>query len=119
MLARELHGLTPDVTRCRDLLVSVGLEGYEERAIDTLSGGQQQRVGIARALAIEPDLLLADEPTGALDRHNSDVVAQLLHQLGEHSSIPVLLATHDLRLADTATRLYSLDGAGHLSEHAG
>ncbi|WP_394277233.1 ABC transporter ATP-binding protein [Luteococcus sp.] len=111
-IARQLHGLDGDEARCAQLLSAVGLDGLERRQLASLSGGQLQRVAIARALAIEPDILLADEPTGALDRRNSDVVAGILHELGEQASIPILLATHDLRLAETAARIYSLDGLG-------
>ncbi|WP_394276660.1 ABC transporter ATP-binding protein [Luteococcus sp.] len=116
-VARNLNGLPSDPRRCQGILKSVGLGGLESRALNSLSGGQLQRVAIARALAIEPDILLADEPTGALDRKNSDVVAALLHELGERESIPILLATHDLRLARTAQRVYSLDGEGGMDPH--
>lgn len=115
-LARELRELPRDDARVSELLQAVGLAGFEGRRLHTLSGGQLQRVGIARALAVEPLLLLADEPTGALDRSNSDVVAELLHALGRTAGIPVLIATHDLRIARTAARVVELPGDGSLIE---
>jgi putative ABC transport system ATP-binding protein len=77
-----------------------------------LSGGEQQRVAIARALAIEPSIVLADEPTGNLDRSNGRAIMDLIQDLNEDIGVTVLLVTHDPRFAACAQRiLRMLDGA--------
>jgi len=81
----------------------------------SLSGGEIQRVGIARALAHEPALVLADEPTGMLDEQNTDLVTRLLFDAARGSGTAVLLATHDPRVAATADQVLTLHG-GRLHE---
>jgi len=81
--------------RIHDVLKKVGLEGKEEKMPHELSGGEQQRVSIARALVNEPELILADEPTGNLDPETSEEILKLLKQLSEGGTA-VLLATHDM-----------------------
>jgi cell division transport system ATP-binding protein len=81
--------------RVHDVLKKVGLEGKEEKMPHELSGGEQQRVSIARALVNEPELILADEPTGNLDPETSEEILKLLKQLSE-AGTAVLLATHDM-----------------------
>ena len=88
----------PDWERARDLLVRVGLGGAAARAPEALSGGERQRVAVARALYARPPLLLADEPTGALDPANAERVLELLLDLAREEGAAVLLATHDERL---------------------
>jgi len=91
-------------TRARDLLDLLGLGDKAKAAPGTLSGGQRQRLAIARALANEPTLLLADEPTGALDSEGGSEVLELfrrLHQGGQ----TVLMVTHDQPVADAAHRI--------------
>lgn len=98
--------------RARELLEAVGLLDHIHKRPAQLSGGQQQRVAIAVALANQPDLLLADEPTGALDRKSAEQVLALLHELRQRYGLTVLLATHDLSLAAHADRVLTLrDGA--------
>lgn len=75
-------------------LTAVGLEGYASREVYALSGGEQQRVAVARLLLRTPSLILADEPTGALDAANRDVVLQHLRTLADDSAT-VLISTHD------------------------
>jgi len=82
--------------RVRAALDMVGLLGKEKLHPIVLSGGEQQRVGIARALVNRPPLLLADEPTGNLDRQLSDSIFDLFHDFNQHG-VTVLVATHDLR----------------------
>jgi ABC-type lipoprotein export system ATPase subunit len=73
-----------------------------------LSGGQQQRVAIARALANNPPLLLADEPTGNLDRESGEIVLAALREIQQTSGATVVLVTHDRDLADRADRTITL-----------
>ena len=100
------------------LLKRVGLEGAEKRAIWQLSGGQRQRVGIARALANAPQLLLLDEPFGALDAFTRDQMQTLLLNLWHETGKQVLLITHDIEEAVfMATELVLLSaGPGRVSE---
>lgn len=100
------------------LLKRVGLEGAEKRAIWQLSGGQRQRVGIARALANDPQLLLLDEPFGALDAFTRDQMQTLLLNLWHETGKQVLLITHDIEEAVfMATELVLLSaGPGRVSE---
>ena len=74
-----------------------------------LSGGQQQRVAIARALFNKPDTIIADEPTGALDRKNADEVLNLLFKTREEFGLTLVMVTHDLAIADRADRIFRMD----------
>jgi len=97
--------------RARNLLHEVGLADKAHRLGNQLSGGEQQRVAVARALANEPALLLADEPTGNLDQANSDLVFELLHSLAHKTGHAVLMVTHDTDLAARADHtLHMRDG---------
>jgi putative ABC transport system ATP-binding protein len=97
--------------RARELMERLGIKDVANRYPARLSGGQQQRVAIARALINNPTLLLADEPTGALDTHTGDQVMELLGQLHRDGQT-ILLVTHDAKLATRhAARVLSvLDG---------
>jgi len=91
-------------TRARDLLDLLGLSDKAKAAPGVLSGGQRQRLAIARALANEPTLLLADEPTGALDSEGGQEVMELFHRLHKGGQT-IILVTHDDDVAATAERL--------------
>lgn len=94
------------------LLLDVGLEHAGGRYPEELSGGQRQRVAIARALAHHPQLLLADEPTGNLDRANSEAVTELLIGRAQESGSALVVVTHDPSVAERMTRvLHMRDGA--------
>ncbi|QFP76570.1 ABC transporter ATP-binding protein [Deinococcus sp. AJ005] len=100
-----------DTARAHALLARVGLSGRERSMPEVLSGGERQRVAVARALASGPAVVLADEPTGSLDRANATTVAALLVALAREEGAGVLLVTHDERLAGYADRaLHLLDG---------
>ena len=95
----------------RELLAAVGLAGREGAMPGQLSGGERQRVALARALVARPAILLADEPTGSLDRANAQAVSALMVDLARRHSAGVLLVTHDESMASRADRrLHLLDG---------
>jgi ABC-type lipoprotein export system ATPase subunit len=94
--------------RAASLLERVGLAQRLEHRPYELSGGEQQRVAIARALVNEPDLILADEPTGNLDSHTGGEIIQLLHVLREERQATFILATHDAHIAARARRVIEL-----------
>ncbi|WP_372799166.1 ABC transporter ATP-binding protein [Pontiella sp.] len=95
--------------RVEHTLSLVGLDGRMHHFPKELSGGQEQRVAIARALVASPKLLVADEPTGDLDREAADSVLQLLHQLVDEHDKTIVMVTHDPRAAEKAHRLLHLE----------
>lgn len=98
--------------RARELLRAVGLEDHMRKKPAQLSGGQQQRIAIAVALANEPHLLLADEPTGALDRQTAVQIMDLIGELRQKYGLTILMVTHDMAMAAYADRILTLrDGA--------
>lgn len=96
--------------RAHQLLCEVGLEERKDTLSRHLSGGEKQRIAIARALANEPKVILADEPTGNLDEENSKLVADLLFSLVNKSNTALLLVTHDEELASRCNRRMDLHG---------
>jgi len=97
--------------RAAAILRRVGLGERLDHLPSELSGGQQQRVAIARSLANEPSLLLADEPTGNLDSRTGHEIVQLLSELSEEHGVTVVSATHDHRMLDVSDRVvYLRDG---------
>ena len=94
--------------RAADLLEAVGLGGLEQRYPETLSGGEQQRAAIARALAHQPALLLADEPTGNLDEDTGGRIIELLTGLARQQGTTLLLVTHSTHVARAADRVLRL-----------
>ncbi|MEE9206212.1 MAG: ABC transporter ATP-binding protein [Acidimicrobiia bacterium] len=97
-------------TRAEELLASVGIpeERYGHHPL-RLSGGEQQRVAIARALANTPPILLADEPTGNLDKKNSDQVIDLLKQMADNAGLCVVIVTHNEKNAGKVNRVVTLN----------
>ncbi|MCX4631620.1 ABC transporter ATP-binding protein [Streptomyces sp. NBC_01443] len=94
--------------RARTLLALVGLADHMDQRPGELSGGQQQRVAVARALANEPALIIADEPTGQLDSETGRSIMQLLRAVVRSEGVTVLVATHDQNLIELADRVVEL-----------
>jgi lipoprotein-releasing system ATP-binding protein len=91
--------------RANRLLAQVGLEKFAGNLANNMSGGQQQRVSVARALAMNPDLVLADEPTGNLDTKSADAVFELMRRVNRDSGTSFLLVTHNMDLARRCDRI--------------
>ncbi|MEO6469906.1 MAG: ABC transporter ATP-binding protein [Acidimicrobiia bacterium] len=110
MLPLELDGVSTRVARrsAQNALDAVGLERHLDRFPDDLSGGEQQRVAIARAVVRPRSLVLADEPTGALDSLTGDSIIELLASLPESTGAAVVLVTHEPRYASWADRVVFL-----------
>ena len=103
--------------RARRALLAVGLAGREEHPPSQLSGGQQQRVAIARSLVNEPSIILADEPTGALDSRTSVEIMAICQRLNREQGITVILVTHDPDIAAYCNRnIHFRDGRIGLDE---
>ncbi len=111
-MALETQAAVPERERLRragELLAAVGLAEHTEKVPAKLSGGQRQRVAVARALAGEPGLVLADEPTAALDKVSGAEVVHLLRDLAKSRGVPILMVTHDPRILDIADRVVSME----------
>ncbi len=104
-----------DVERARELLDRVGLGARLEHRPAELSGGERQRAAVARSLIRQPTLLLADEPTGNLDRTTATAVGKLLLELQAERQMMLIVVTHSLELADALSRRMELD-EGRLKE---
>lgn len=108
-VACELGGRTDGRQRARELLEYLDVRHRESAFPETLSGGEQQRVAIARALANEPSLILADEPTAALDSVRSRAVMELLRRVAHERGAAVLVVTHDHRALDVFDVLHEME----------
>ncbi len=116
-LPMALAGKPSRAKRARELLELVGLSHRAHHKPDELSGGEQQRVAIACALANDPPLILADEPTGELDRENAKLVVDLLVRLGREMGKTVIIATHDYFVARHADRILRMEDGLIVGEH--
>jgi putative ABC transport system ATP-binding protein len=119
MMALEIHPhISPSEQRAmaEAMLVAVGLETHINYYPDQLSGGQKQRVAIARALVSNPKLVLADEPTAALDKQSGRDVVEIMRRLAKEKGSAILLVTHDNRILDVADRLINMED-GYLSSY--
>jgi len=105
MMGSQGHSTPEIVQRSISLLDSVGLRNYCHQASGSMSGGQQQRVAVARALAMNPALLLADEPTGNLDTQSADAVFSLLRRVSQEQGTAVLFVTHNPQMAERCDKI--------------
>jgi putative ABC transport system ATP-binding protein len=105
----ELQGVGAERReRARGVLEELGLRDLADRRINELSGGQQQRVAVARAVATQPKLVLADEPTANLDGENAELLMHLMRDLRERHGMTFLFSTHDPRVVAHAVRVVTL-----------
>ncbi len=104
--------------RAAELLKRLGLGDKLRRKANRLSGGEQQRVAIARALSNEPAVLLADEPTGNLDRKNGELVAEIFHELAENGQT-IVMVTHDMVFAQRARRTVQMEDGDVVKDEGG
>ena len=116
LLPLLLDNQKPDENELNELARILGLSDLLSRLPNQLSGGQQQRAAIGRALIYHPAILLADEPTGNLDRKNSEEILNLLKISNRHYRQTVLLITHDERLALEADRIITIEDGKILSD---
>ena len=105
--------------RARELLAAVGMAERADHQPNELSGGQKPRVAIARAMANDPSLLLADEPTGALDSATSRTVMDIFHRLNRQQGKTIVLITHSQQLAEECPRILTLIDGRIVSERQG
>lgn len=118
MLSQYFHSL-PDEAEARLALERVGLGHRLDHRPSQLSGGEQQRVCIARALINSPKLLMADEPTGNLDRENTRLVLELLKKIHEEEHFTIVLVTHDPFVAGWAERTVSMEDGRIIADSRG
>jgi putative ABC transport system ATP-binding protein len=110
-IAMELNGMShrDASARAMELLTSLGVGDRASHEVSMLSGGQQQRVAVARALANHPSVLLADEPTAALDSHRGRQVMELFRDVARHHHAGVIVVTHDQRTLDVFDTIYEME----------
>ena len=105
--------------RAKELLKLVGMEDRMKHNPDELSGGQKQRLAIARAMANHPAILLADEPTGALDSKTGRLIMDIFHQLNREQGMTIVLITHSDSLAEETRRIFTLMDGEIIGERRG
>ncbi|WP_297454857.1 ABC transporter ATP-binding protein [Persephonella sp.] len=108
MLPAEIYKKKEAEKKAKEILVRLGLEHRLEHRPSQMSGGEQQRVAIARAIINNPEILLADEPTGNLDSENSKIVMNILKEMNEKYSVTMVIATHDMEVAEYCSRIIKL-----------
>ncbi len=105
--------------RAKELLAMVGMAERMSHSPDELSGGQKQRVAIARAMGNDPSIILADEPTGALDSQTGRMVMDIFHKLNEEQGKTIVLITHSQELAEETQRIVTLKDGRIIGERRG
>ena len=117
VLPLRLDGAKADEARLASLVSALGIEGVLRKRPEELSGGEQQRVAIARALLAEPDVVLADEPTGNLDAKASKAICALLGDLHKSEKSAILVVTHDPQVAAAAQKVHFLKDGRIAASH--
>ena len=108
LITDHMRGIKPRKDRADELLAKVGLDGLGDRKMQQLSGGQRQRVGIARALMGEPSLILADEPTAALDSTRTEEIVDLLRTLVADTGVACGFVTHNRSMITSDDAVYEV-----------
>ena len=116
VLSLELNNTPGATKKSEDLLSKVGLGDRLNHYPAQLSGGEQQRLSIARAFVNEPDIILADEPTGNLDSKNSDHIMNLIQELHQIKQATIILVTHELQVANQSQRILTLEDGKIISD---
>ena len=116
VLSLELNNTPGATKKSEDLLNAVGLGNRLNHYPAQLSGGEQQRLSIARAFVNEPDIILADEPTGNLDSKNSDHIMDLIQELHQVKKATIILVTHELQVANQSQRILTLEDGKIISD---
>ncbi len=108
-LILEINSIDNSKQKAEDLLIQFGLKDRLHHFPTQLSGGEQQRVAIARSMAVNPKLILADEPTGNLDSENSQMISNLLFEYANKNQSSFVLVTHDLKFAEKCDRIIKIE----------
>ena len=108
-LILEINAIDNSKQKAEDLLIQFGLKDRLHDFPTQLSGGEQQRVAIARSMAVNPKLILADEPTGNLDSENSQMISNLLFEYANKNQSSFVLVTHDLKFAEKCDRIIKIE----------
>ena len=113
MFPMQLNNIANEEKKASSILVDIGLEHRKNNLPSELSGGEQQRVAIARAISFNPEIILADEPTGNLDKRNTERVSKLLLDYSKKKKTSLVLVTHNINLAKKCDRIIELND-GHI-----
>lgn len=116
MLPLELAGTSNAANLAKSILTQVGLAERLRHFPKVMSGGEQQRVALARAFVVEPQLLLADEPTGSLDAQTGESIMNLMLQMNKARGTTLILVTHDQKLAQRCDRTLTLEAGRLISQ---
>ena len=108
MIPMQINNITNQKKKAISILTEIGLAHRKNNLPSELSGGEQQRVAIARAISVNPEIILADEPTGNLDRKNTELVSNLLINYSKKKKISLILVTHNMELAKKCDRIVNL-----------
>ena len=109
MFPMQLNNIANEEKKALSILVDIGLENRKNNLPSELSGGEQQRVAIARAISFNPEIILADEPTGNLDKRNTELVSKLLLDYSKKKKTSLVLVTHNINLAKKCDRIIELN----------
>ena len=108
MFPMQINNIKNKKKKAISILTEIGLAHRKNNLPSELSGGEQQRVAIARAISVNPEIILADEPTGNLDRKNTELVSNLLLNYSKKKKISLILVTHNMELAKKCDRIVNL-----------